>query len=144
MSTPFAAGHTYGSSYNAGFGAAYAAHLPVAPISGHHPYAAVGYAATPFVKFHSTGGGFGFSPFAYASARSHHKFAFPAPVPSIYNAPPPVDFDPPAVGFSGFEAPNTVVKFGPPITTTTTTYSSTAAAAVGVPLTSPLNAVAGW
>ncbi|XP_065361739.1 mucin-5AC [Calliphora vicina] len=173
-SVPFAGEHHYGSPY--------AAPSPVAPLRPHHPYANVGYSTPSVVRFRSSSGG-GFGPFtSYASVRSHHKFAFSAPVPSFYNAPAPVHslynapapvpsfyntpapvnsfynapapvssfynaaapvaYGPPAVTYNSFPAPNTVIKFGPPITTTTTTYSTTAAAAASVPVANPLNAVA--
>ncbi|KAM7356733.1 uncharacterized protein ACRADG_002369 [Cochliomyia hominivorax] len=147
---PFAVGHH--SSYAAPF----ATPLPVAPLSSPHPYAAIGYSLPPVFKYRSRGASFG--PFTtYASVRSHHKFAFPAPVPSFYNAPhfnapPPVTYSapvaaygPPAIAYGGdFEEPSTIVKYGPPITTTTTTYSTTAAAASAttLPVATPLNA--GW
>lgn len=140
---PFAAGHHYGSTYGA---PPFAAPLPVAPLPvapNSHPYAAVGYSAPTVFKVRSRGSSFG--PFsAYGSIRSHHKFAYPAPVPSFYNAPLPVSYEAPEIPYD-FEVPNTVVKFGPPITTTTTTYSTTAAAtAAAVHVATPLNAANGW
>ncbi|KAI8120184.1 hypothetical protein CVS40_8529 [Lucilia cuprina] len=138
----------YGYAYEAPFAAPLpvapiAAPLPVAPLAAPHRYAAVSYSAPPIFRYRSRG--FRFAPFnSYVALRPHHKFAYPAPVPSFYNAPPSVSYGSPAITYNGFATPNTVVKFGPPITTTTTTYSATAAAAATVPAPQPLNAVGGW
>lgn len=132
---PFAADNylpAYGTPHS------YAAPLPVAPYGGPHSYS-VGYSSPPVVKFRS------FGPFTtYASVRSHHKFAFPAPVPSFYNAPHPggVSYAAPPAVYNDYPSGNAVVKFGPPITTTTTTYSTTAHAAA--PIAVANSGVPGW